>query len=894
VKLLCEMKEVCGTRRRWFVALVQFIMLGAFGLGCAFEVVAQNTGDCFSAIPVCQGVYTEANSPPGEGDLPDEISSALSCLGGGEVDGQWYTFTVQNSGQFCFSIVPNNIANDYDWAVFNLTNANCEDIATNGSLEVSCNFSGVSGVTGANGLGGAQNNPCIPVQTGQTYVLYVSNWSQSAFGYTLNTQVPGTSASIFDNTPPSLATSITVECPRTEIAFSFSEQVLCSSVQPSDITVSGPGAAYTITAVTSDVCSAGGDQANEFVATVSPALSGTGPFTINISGEVIDLCGNPSIVGTSVTFNLDQEMTLDVAMTPTGCGGPATGSLTATAVDGQAAFIYRLNGGSPQVNNGTYSNLAAGTYTLSVLDANGCIATAPGTVEVESDMESAVTSTNVICHGDADGEIVVSTTGLGGSWDYTWLDANMNVIRSTIGAVGDTLLTGPGNFAVVIAETTPGVVCTDTLEATISEPPLLEWITTPSDTTICQTGSATVQASTTGGTNPVQVIWSPVLTGIGPHVISPSSNANYSVRAVDGNGCTLAPVPFTLFVHDSIRTEPLAPFTICNGVPFTIDLSATSGGDGDLHFTWNNGADDGPVITDSLFMDATLCVTVSDGCETPLVNSCAEITVLHTPVLEISADTTFGCVPFEVQFMLLDTTGSASVLWNFGNGITATGSATISYIYPHSGLFDVTPTVTWPNGCVTDTTLFDLVRVIPVPRPDFTWSPNPLSIFEPDARFIELAGPNEVSYAWDFFEFGISGDPSPVVAFPNDIGRYYPVQLTVENELGCRDSILRQVHVEDQFLVYVPNAFSPNGDGINEVFGVVGNDISPEEFELLIFDRWGEQVFASKDQRIFWNGTDGGGGGEVLQQGVYNWRLNIRSLQTLQKRIVYGHVTLLR
>jgi hypothetical protein len=241
----------CNVRRS--VAMLIGLLFGLIVLG-------QNTGDCFNAIAVCQGVYTEENSPPGEGDLPDEISATLSCLGGGEVDGQWYTFTVANSGQFCFSILPNNLANDYDWAVFNLTNASCSDIATNASLEVSCNFSGTPGVTGANAQGGAQNNPCIPVQTGQTYVLYVSNWSQSTFGYTLNTQIPGSTASIFDNAPPTLTTTINVECPRTEVEFAFSEQVLCASVQSTDISITGPGATYTITAVTSATCAAGGDQ----------------------------------------------------------------------------------------------------------------------------------------------------------------------------------------------------------------------------------------------------------------------------------------------------------------------------------------------------------------------------------------------------------------------------------------------------------------------------------------------------------------------------------------------------------------------------------------------------------------------------------------------------------
>jgi gliding motility-associated-like protein len=187
-----------------------------------------------------------------------------------------------------------------------------------------------------------------------------------------------------------------------------------------------------------------------------------------------------------------------------------------------------------------------------------------------------------------------------------------------------------------------------------------------------------------------------------------------------------------------------------------------------------------------------------------------------------------------------------------------------------------------------------MVRALRVPAPDFIWSPEPLTIFEPVAHFQELAGPNEVSYEWDFFEFGTSTEPDPVVTFLNEQGRYYPVQLVVANELGCSDTIFREVHVEDVFLTYLPNAFSPDGDGINELFFVQGNDISTEEFEFLIFDRWGKEVFSTTDRYLPWNGRHGGGDGEMLPHGVYVWRLKLRSIQTLQKRILSGHVTLLR
>lgn len=78
--------------------------------------------DCPCAIPICQNIYTEVNAYSGQGNLFPEINKTISCLGQGEKNDVWYTFTVQSSGSLAFSITPNVLADDYDWAVYNLTN----------------------------------------------------------------------------------------------------------------------------------------------------------------------------------------------------------------------------------------------------------------------------------------------------------------------------------------------------------------------------------------------------------------------------------------------------------------------------------------------------------------------------------------------------------------------------------------------------------------------------------------------------------------------------------------------------------------------------------------------------------------------------------------------------
>ncbi|MBK8490527.1 MAG: hypothetical protein IPL49_06345 [Saprospirales bacterium] len=163
--------------------------------------------DCLGAIPICQEIYTQTYSPSGTGNYPNEINPSINCTVG-ELNSVWYTFTVAQSGSFGFLLTPNDLNDDYDWSLFNITNASCSDIFDDPSLVVSCNAAGggtCNGLTGATGgssynnQGGGCNtfppsqnagfsayNDLIPVTFGNTYVLMVSNWTGSTNGYTID------------------------------------------------------------------------------------------------------------------------------------------------------------------------------------------------------------------------------------------------------------------------------------------------------------------------------------------------------------------------------------------------------------------------------------------------------------------------------------------------------------------------------------------------------------------------------------------------------------------------------------------------------------------------------------------------------------------------------------
>ena len=235
---------------------------GTFGI-CVTTPPIPTVQDCPAAIPLCQNVYNEPISYSGTGNLPNEINPASSCLANGERADVWYTFNVQGSGLLSFTITPTLATEDYDWAVYNLTNATCSDIYSNASLNVSCNYSGTAGPTGPNGGSALNNqgqlgtpfNAKIPVTAGQTYAINVSNYSLSANGYQIN--FGASTAQIFDNKPPTINSAIPANpCGTNQLSILFSENVKCSTIQPADFTVTGPGGPYTVTAFISSSCGA--------------------------------------------------------------------------------------------------------------------------------------------------------------------------------------------------------------------------------------------------------------------------------------------------------------------------------------------------------------------------------------------------------------------------------------------------------------------------------------------------------------------------------------------------------------------------------------------------------------------------------------------------------------
>ncbi len=306
-------------RIRMYVAALCGIM-GGVSVGSG-----QTTADCEGAIVLCGDWYSEENASFSTGDVFEYTGE---CNAGTEYPSVWYTFTVQESGYLSFILTPNQVADDYDWAVFDITDGGCEGIGPGGaSPEVECNSFGEFGDNGATGMSSAMggtgssigpgnlNGPAfnadLPVVAGSTYALVVMNWTQSPYGYTLDFGF--STASLYDGVPPGIA-DVEVPCDASELLVTLTEPVLLSTVEVADFALFGPGAVEVDLAPIVPI-NPSGELCSTFLLTPSDPLAQSGAYNLmftEVAGSVEDPCGN---LGTG-----QFDLMIDVLTPPVGWG----------------------------------------------------------------------------------------------------------------------------------------------------------------------------------------------------------------------------------------------------------------------------------------------------------------------------------------------------------------------------------------------------------------------------------------------------------------------------------------------------------------------------------------------------------------------------------------------
>lgn len=762
-------------------------------LACLFFIVHSSYSqiptnqDCLGAIPICNQTYTTPSSTFGTGNYPNEQGPG-TCLVPGEYNSMWYTFNISSSGVFAFTINPVAPGADYDWAVYNLTNATCADITTNGSLMVSCNSSqwGVTGIS-ASGVGnwngpGFTNafNALLNVNAGETYVLNINNWSGSNGGYTVN--FGASTASIFDTVKPKIDTVLPVICTDNQLTFIFSENVLCNTVSDQDFLLTGPGGPYTLSGVTGAACSVGGTEEATYKINVSPPITEGGNYSLtitNLAGSVTDPCNNLADVDSSFDFFVSSVVgQLDSTVTPT-CAG-FNGEIYVSGTVGTPPYQYSINGG-PYVPAGSFTGLDSGTYHIVVKDAIGCddtltVVFLPSTGAVHVDK---VAVNDITCYNACDGWIAVKGSGGIPPYTYTWTTGALN---DTIGSLC------PGTYKVTVSDT---YNCFDTTSALLTEPPQVHFNVLDLKDAVCygyKDGS--VALNVTGGTPAYTYVWYPygggndTATGLGAGV--------YSLLVIDIHQCKY---DTTITVGGPLPVEIVYPgdTTICFGTPANLFMHA-QGGHPPYSVAWESGlSTDNPYNVNPLTDNTYSAVAFDDsGCFSKPVTY--KVQVQQKPLIELGEDTVL---------------------------------------------------------CYGDVLYKDL--------------------FFPGTNYVWQDG--SVFYDYSIKEPGVY----TVDAYNNCFHAYDTVHVDFDDCGTC---------------VHVPNAFTPNGDGLNDIFlPVIGCEFT--DYALKVYNRWGKVVFFTKDPDAGWNGLDES---KQSEMGTYVWYLEYKGMEHGKQLAeeVKGNVTLLR
>ncbi len=566
------------------------------------------------------------------------------------------------------------------------------------------------------------------------------------------------------------------------------------------------------------------------------------------------------------------------------CNGRCDGNAVVIPNGGTAPYTFKWSNGIAGPDDAEADSLCAGNYSLTLEDTNGCSIDTSFTIGEPSAIDVTIDSTvNASCNGASDGFAKVSASG--GSTPYAgyeWSDGQTGPSASGLPA---------GTHTCVVTDDNG---CQDSVQVTIDEPSAVQLSVSP-DTTICISDSATISASANGGAGtPYDFHWDQGLGNAPSHTVGPNSSTTYEVYAEDANGCFSDTQTVTVDLYPPLNVTAKADTTICPGGTATLSASG-SGGNGDHTYTWSNGVT-GQSITVSPGTAKDYVVTLDDGCGTPAVTDTVRVEIGEVPDVQLSGQNLEGCYPVTATFE--NQTPPAQVgdecFWDFGDTTTAKACDSVTHTYDEPGCYDVSLTVTSPAGCSADTMVTNMVCAYPYPKADFIADPQRTSILTPDPE-VDLINK---STGAESFEWEIEGQPNTTatdtsINFPNDYPDKYEVCLKAESKEGCRDSTCKKVVIEGEFQVFVPNAFSPDGDGDNDHFYPVVRGYDETEFSFYVFDRWGDIVFESHHPDEKWDGTVKGSA-EQAKPDVYVWKLVTRDKYTGVQKEFTGHVTLLR
>jgi gliding motility-associated-like protein len=631
--------------------------------------------------------------------------------------------------------------------------------------------------------------------------------------------------------------------------------------------------------------------------------SGAGPYSVNWStGGNFNVtltvtengCTSASAL-VPVTITASPVVTMS-NIAPVCEGGTANVNFNGTA--GPSA-IYTWNFGSASVISGSGSGpyslqwIAPGQQQiiLSVTD-NNCTSSDTMDVTVNAIPTSVFTIDNSACVNNGIGITYAGSAVANAT--YNWTFGNATLLSGSGQGPYSVAWNAPGSYQVSLIVTENNCVSAQTdLFATVNPLPVAL--------------AGVDQASCSGVLVPLGDIsaqgliynWTPASDLSDPTISNPAATIqnttnsdiqrNYIVTVTDVNGCVN-----TDTVTVSTHPVPVIGFAGLPGQCIENNLfnfSAFSSVAGNMNYTW---AFSGPASTSSS-NQAVEHVSYSSvgtypvmltgdyiGCPAqPYVDS---VEVYAMPVPDFTALNIAGCRPLTVSFSNL-TAGSGNTYgWKFGDGGTDNIADPV-YTYNSAGAFNVVLTARNAKGCTMDTTYNNFVNVYPDAIANFLPSPPVANILAPLVHFQDYSA-NAYTYVWDFGDSTPrSSEPSPEHIY-SAIGTY-EVTLMIASANGCVDTVRGLVKVEDNFTLYIPGAFTPNGDGVNDLFRAWG--VAIDSYSMRIYNRWGDLIFNTNDINTPWDGRKKGG---EVQNDTYVYHIEVVDLHG-EKHTYVGDVSVI-
>jgi gliding motility-associated-like protein len=417
---------------------------------------------------------------------------------------------------------------------------------------------------------------------------------------------------------------------------------------------------------------------------------------------------------------------------------------------------------------------------------------------------------------------------------------------------------------------------------------------------ICSTDPAFQMLPLLGGTPVTTGVWTdptnaPVLSGIFDPLTMPAGAYTYTVTL---GVCSLFSTLNISFSGPTTMT--IANDTsICYMGDLNLDQLTQASGQAPFTYEWTYN---GTVVANT--PDAVINPTVSGQACLTVVDDCGySITqcfnVLVTPDVTVTFTTPEPSKCWPETLSLINTTDPSSyqnMSWEISDGQSITNQNQVNLNFVDPGSYDVTLTVVTNIGCTYSTTIPNFLTSFDPPVAGYIADPQPTDANNTVINFTDQTLGNIVSYDWIFnvgAPLGNSTSQSPTFTFPQGTGGEYPIRLTVTDINGCTDFVEGEIIIRNIFQYYLPNSFTPNNDGLNDVIMMVGTDIDETQFKLEIFNRWGQIVFSTTDPETSWTGN-AFNGDYYCPEGAYNWTGIVISKTTGERYEIQGYLNLIR